>query len=67
MKSVIFVQARMSSRRFPGKVMKMINGKRLIDIVVDILKKSKKIKKIVILTSKKKSDDILCNHLKRAI
>lgn len=65
MKSVIFVQARMSSRRFPGKVMKMINGKRLIDIVVDMLKKSKKIKKIVILTSKKKSDDILCNHLKK--
>ena len=65
MKSIIFVQARMSSKRFPGKVMKEINGKKLIDIIFDVLKKTKKIKKIVVLTSTNKSDDILCNHLKK--
>ena len=64
MKSIIFVQARMSSKRFPGKVMKEINGKRLIDIICDVLKKTTKIKKITILTSTSKSDDILCNHLR---
>ena len=59
------MQARMSSRRFPGKVMKVIQGKNLIDIVYMNLKKTKKIKKIVILTSKNKSDDVLCEHLKK--
>ncbi len=36
----IIIQARLNSSRFPRKVMKEINGKKLIDIVVDECKRT---------------------------
>jgi len=36
----IIIQARLNSHRFPGKVMHEINGKKLIDIVVDECKRT---------------------------
>tara|TARA_B100000989_G_scaffold235041_1_gene181846 strand:+ start:972 stop:1598 length:627 start_codon:yes stop_codon:yes gene_type:complete len=57
------IQARSSSKRFKNKVMKIVNGKPLISYVINSVKKSKKIKKIVIATSTNKSDDKLVNYL----
>ena len=62
---ICLVQARMSSSRFPGKVLKKINGKELILIIYERLLKSKYIKKIYISTSSHKSDDRLCAFLKK--
>ena len=53
------VQARMSSTRFPGKVMKEVGSKPLIEILLNRLSKSQKIDKIILATSINKQDDIL--------
>jgi glutamate-1-semialdehyde 2,1-aminomutase len=53
------VQARMGSTRFPGKVMKEVGGKPLIEILLNRLSKSQKIDKIILATSINKQDDIL--------
>jgi len=50
MKSLIVIPARMGSSRFPGKPLKKINGKPMIKIIYDNLKKNKKIIDIVIAT-----------------
>ena len=46
------VQARVSSKRFPKKMIKKINGNSILGILIDRLKLSKKISKIIVLTSK---------------
>ncbi len=62
---ICFVQARMSSKRLPGKTMQIINGRPLLSFVIDRLKKSKLISKVVILTSVNKSDDKIVNFCKK--
>jgi len=59
------IQARMDSSRLPGKVMKEINGRSIISIIVNSLKKSQYITKIVVATSNNQSDDIFVEHLKK--
>jgi len=50
------IQARYSSKRLPGKVLKKILGVTVLKRVIDQVKKSKKISKIIIATSKHKTD-----------
>ena len=50
------VQARMSSKRLPGKVLMKIQGKTLIERVVARVSKSKYLTKIIVATSKNKTD-----------
>ena len=64
MKIIAIVQARMGSRRFPGKVLKKINGTPVIDLLLDRLNQVKNIDKIVIATTTSKGDDKLEDHLK---
>ena len=52
----IFLQARMSSKRLPGKVLLKIKGKTVINLIINRLKKVNFKKKIIILTSNNKSD-----------
>lgn len=59
------IQARLSSKRFRKKVLCKINDKTTIEHVFDRVKKSKKIKKIIVATSKNKSDDELVKFLKK--
>lgn len=54
---IAIIQARMSSKRLPGKVLKKINGKPMLMRVVENVKKSKKIKKIYIATSRSPKDN----------
>ena len=58
----IFLQARMSSKRLPGKVLLKIADKTVIDHVVNRLKKVKLKNKIILLTSLNKSDTLLVRH-----
>ena len=55
------IQARFSSKRLPGKVLKKILGKSILERVVDQVKKSENISKIVIATSKHYSDKKIIN------
>ena len=61
----IFVQARMSSRRFPGKVLAALAGRPLIDHVVERCAKAFGPDAVVVATSSDRSDDPLAQHLER--
>lgn len=61
---LVIIQARLSSERFKNKTLFPIYGKPLIGHVIKKLKKSNKIKKIIVATSKHKSDDKLIKYLK---
>jgi spore coat polysaccharide biosynthesis protein SpsF len=56
---VAIVQARMSSTRLPGKVLKKIKGKFILDYVVDRLRMCKNLDNIVLATTTNKKDDKL--------
>ena len=51
-----FIQARYSSKRLRGKVLKKIGKLTLLEILLKRLKKSKKINKLIVLTSNTKYD-----------
>ena len=51
---IAIIQARMSSKRFKGKVLKKINDNTILDIIIKRIQMSQKVKKIIIATSKKK-------------
>ena len=59
------IQARYSSKRLPGKVLKKILGTTVLQRVVNQVKKSKKISKIIIATSKHKTDKKIINFCKK--
>ena len=53
------VQARMGSTRLPGKVMKLLSGKPMLSHIIDRLKHSKKIDRIIIVTTVKEDDKVI--------
>jgi spore coat polysaccharide biosynthesis protein SpsF (cytidylyltransferase family) len=64
-KCVLIIQARTGSTRFPKKVLAKINGTTLIEQIINRVKKAKKIDEIVLATTKKKEDNILCRIAKQ--
>ena len=66
MKTAIIVQARMTSTRLPGKVMKQVLGKPLLEYQIERLQRVKLADKIVIATTTNQTDAPivdLCNRL----
>ena len=59
------IQARCDSKRFRNKVLYDFIGKPIIWHIVNKLKKSEKISKIIVATSKNKTDDKLVKYLKK--
>ena len=59
------IQARYSSNRLPGKVLKKIFGITVLKRVINQVKKSKKISKIIVATSKHKTDKKIINFCKK--
>ena len=59
MNKVAIVQARMGSTRLPGKVLKKIKDRFVLDYVIDRLRMCKKIDHIVLATTINKKDDKL--------
>ena len=53
------IEARMNSSRLPGKVMKKVNGKSMLEYMVSRVKKVPNINKIVIATSINSEDDAI--------
>ena len=64
MDTLAIIQARMSSTRLPGKVLKNIGEKPLIKFLIDRLKKSELTDSIVVACTNNKSDDVLVDYLK---
>ena len=62
--NIVIIQARFDSTRFPGKILKTINGKSLLEILILRLKKSKLVNKIIVATTKKKNDDEIIKQTK---
>lgn len=66
MKTVIIVQARMTSTRLPGKVLKQVLGKPLLEYQLERLKRVKNASEIVIATTTNETDQPIvewCQHL----
>jgi spore coat polysaccharide biosynthesis protein SpsF (cytidylyltransferase family) len=61
----IIVQARMGSKRLPGKIMKLVNNKPNLFHMIKQIKKSKLYNKIIICTSKKKENNIVRTFCKQ--
>tara|TARA_B110000037_G_scaffold105762_1_gene122928 strand:- start:22 stop:654 length:633 start_codon:yes stop_codon:yes gene_type:complete len=61
---IAIIQARCNSRRFKNKVLSNFIKKPIIQHVVDNVKKTKKITKVIVATSKNKSDDKLAKFLR---
>jgi spore coat polysaccharide biosynthesis protein SpsF (cytidylyltransferase family) len=58
------IQARTGSKRLPKKVIQKIdNNLTILDYVINQVKYSKKIEKIVIATTDLMEDDVICQHL----
>ena len=65
MNSDIFIIARMGSSRLPGKHMKIILDRPIILHLINRLQLAKKIRKIVVCTTRKKEDDVLVKLLEK--
>jgi spore coat polysaccharide biosynthesis protein SpsF len=59
MNIICTVEARMNSTRFPGKILKKICGKTILEILFDQIKISKKLNNIVVATTKNKNDNAI--------
>ena len=63
---IALIQARLNSKRFKKKALYLIKKKELILHVVEAVKKSKNISKIIVTTSNLRSDDKLV-YLRRCV
>jgi len=62
-RTLVILQARMSSRRLPGKVLLTLNDKPMIYWQIKRILRAKSITKLVVAISEHPSDDILANYL----
>lgn len=65
MKVAVIIQARMGSTRLPGKVMKYLGNKTILEHVVLRIKKAQGIDEIIIATSTLAPDDLICEEAAR--
>lgn len=63
--NLLIIQARMGSTRLPGKVLKEINGKTLLQHLVDRISPAKTVDKIVVATTVNAEDDAIENFCKQ--
>ena len=63
LKTILVTQARTSSTRLPGKVLKEIKGKALLKYHLDRLAQIRNIDKIIVATTSGSQDDVLAKHV----
>jgi spore coat polysaccharide biosynthesis protein SpsF len=63
---IVTIEARMTSSRLPGKVcMKLTNSRNVLEVLIDRIKKSNYVKKILIATTQNKIDDKIVRIAKK--
>ena len=62
---IAIIQARMGSKRLPGKTLKIMNGKPMLEYLINNIKQSKFLNKLVIATSVNSEDDPIENFCKK--
>lgn len=65
MKVIAIVQARMGSMRLPGKVLKQVNGKPLLEYQIERMKRAENVDQIVVSTTTKPLDDPIIDLCER--
>jgi spore coat polysaccharide biosynthesis protein SpsF len=63
--SDIFIPVRLDSKRLPSKHLKLVNGEIILLKLIKRLKKSKKVRKIIVCTTTDHSDDPLIDMLEK--
>ncbi len=63
MKTVIILQARMNSSRLPGKILMSLNGKTVLERVIERLKTFSKADDLIVATTNTFNDDVTCKLL----
>lgn len=64
---VVIIQARMGSTRLPGKVLLDVDGRPMIDHVVERARRIASVDEVVVATSDLASDDVLADHVRAAL
>ena len=59
------IEARLSSTRFPNKILKKINNKSFLEFQINRIKKSKYLSNIIVATTNKKIDKKIINLCKK--
>jgi spore coat polysaccharide biosynthesis protein SpsF (cytidylyltransferase family) len=62
LKTLLITQARTGSTRLPGKVLKTIEGKTLLEIHLERLKKCKRVNNILVATTTHPNDEIIFDN-----
>ncbi len=62
MKVVAITQARMTSTRLPGKVLKTVLGRTLLDWHVSRVARASHVDQVVVATTTNSGDDVICDH-----
>jgi len=65
-RTLAFIQARLSSSRFPGKVLAPLQGQPLIVYMVERVRQARLLDGVVVVTSTDASDDVLATTLAQA-
>ena len=65
MNTSIIIQARYSSTRFPGKILKKIGKVSILEILIKRLKKSKNIQDIIVACTSNPKDKEIINFCKK--
>ena len=66
METAIIIQARLGSTRLPGKVLKKINGKTILEYVINRLKKTKLSNNIIVATTNREEDKKIIKVAKKS-
>ena len=62
----VIIEARMNSSRLPGKVLKKVLGKSLLEFMIERIKKAKFVDEIIVSTTTKKNDDQIVKILEKS-
>ncbi|RED65057.1 cytidylyltransferase domain-containing protein [Cohnella lupini] len=65
MKVVAIVQARMGSSRLPGKVLRLLNGNTVLELIHERLSQCRTLDEIIIATSLSNNDDAIAEAMER--
>ena len=65
MKYPLIIAARMGSSRLPGKTLMKIEGREMLGVIIDKVKKSNNVGDIILSTTKLNDDDILVDWAKK--